>query len=402
MTNTSKITQSPKMRIMFILLITIPFVVLFNVSDCFADNTATRFLDTFTRNTDSWWSILQGYAKQIFLLTLTLEVVLFGARMALQQSQLGEIIGQFVTMLLFAGFIAAVIMNYQEWATKVAITGLKSVAADLTPESADAGSPFALAAKIWEKVSAICSDAGWQQIGKVLILYIMTLIIIIIFALISALYILVTCEFYIVANVGILLIGLGGSKIFKDYAVNAMRYIFSVAIKLFVLQLIINIGFTILSLETVLDATKGAGIKNVSFEAMFFLVGQCILLLALAKSLPETVGGIISGSNVGGGNPLMSAAKSAAGVAVGAGLGAVAAGKAMKAAGSSELSKAAGATGFKGRVGSMAKNLMSGRSESNMAKNPNSATNILKSRANTARTTRLAAEAEEAEKEKQK
>lgn len=382
-----------------ILLIATICLLFFNVTNCFAGNEATTFVDTFVQNTDSWWGILQRYAKTIFLLTLTLEVVIFGARMALQQSQLGEIISQFVMTLLFAGFIAAVIMNYQEWATTVAITGLKGVTTELAPAHADAGSPFALASKVFETVVDIVKDAGWRDTVKVLILYIMTLIVVVIFALISAIYILVTCEFYIVANVGIILIGLGGSKMFKDYAINVMRYVLSVAVKLFVLQLIINIGFTILTLDKV---SNTGTLADVNYQNMFFLIAQCILLLALAKSLPETVGGIISGSHIGGGNPLMSAAKAvggagmkAAGAVAGAGVGAVAAAKVMKAAGSGELAKAAGATGFKARAGLMAKNLMSARGESNMRNNPNSATSILKSRANTARTTRLAKEAAE-------
>lgn len=407
MKNISKAMQNPVMRIMLILLIPSLFVFFWSVSDCFAgDNTATFFLDTFKRNTDSWWSVLQGYAKTIFLLTLTLEVVIFGARMALQQSQLGEIISQFVMTLLFAAFIAAVIMNYQEWATKVALTGLKSISTELTPKSSDAGSSWGLAAYMWETVSTVCKEAGWQQTPKVIILYLLAMILVIAFSLIAALYIIVTCEFYIVANVGILLVGLGGSKLFKDYAINVMRYVLSVGVKLFVLQLIVNIGFTILTLEVAAGATGGKTIKDVDFFSMFLLIGQCIILLALAKSLPETVSGILSGSHISNGNPLASTARSlarnavkAVGVGVGVGAGAAAAGKVLKAAGSSDIAKAAGVTGFKGRVGLMAKNIMNARSQANIAKNPNSMTSILKSQANMARTMNLA---KESNKEKQK
>ena len=114
---------------------------------------------------------------------------------------------------------------------------------------------------------------------------------------------LVVCEFHIVANAGILLIGLGGSKIFKEYAINVMRYILSIAIKLFVLQLIINIGFSILSLADI-KALQGQSIQNITLHQLLVVVLQGIILLALSMSLPQTCAGIISGASIDGGNPL--------------------------------------------------------------------------------------------------
>jgi hypothetical protein len=51
-----------------------------------AANEATGLLDAFVNQTSGWWSILRGYALFLFTLTLTIEVCLFGVRMALQQS----------------------------------------------------------------------------------------------------------------------------------------------------------------------------------------------------------------------------------------------------------------------------------------------------------------------------
>jgi hypothetical protein len=87
----------------------------------------------------------------------------------------------------------------------------------------DAGQPVAMAAAIMEKIMPVMKDAGITDFGEVYLYVSCMLIIMVIFVLISALVILATCEFYIVANIGVLLIGLGGSKIFKDYAVNVMR-----------------------------------------------------------------------------------------------------------------------------------------------------------------------------------
>lgn len=352
-------------------------------------NEAQGIMDKFAGITNSWWGILQKYAKDLFLLTLTLEVVLFGIRMALQQTQLGEIIGQFVMLLLFAGFILAVINNYEDWAKTVALNGLKPVVASLNPggEIIEAGHPFALAAKVWEAVLDSVRGAGLWELPKVLVLEIIAIIICVILALISAIVIIVTCEFYIVANVGVLLIGLGGSIIFKDYAINVMRYILSVAFKLFVLQLIVSIGFTIITMASITQYTS-EGAKMIGFQDLFMILGQAIILLALAKSLPDTCAGILSGSSINGGNTLMGVSKMAGGMALGvatAGAGAaMAAGLSLKSAAS--ITSGQGLSGFH-RAGAMAKTVMNARSQVKMNKSP-TMTNVLKSQANAAKAQR--------------
>lgn len=279
-------------------------------------NIASGLLGRFVSQTDGWWGILRGYALFLFTTTLIIEVCLFGIRMALHQSNIGEIFEQFVMLLLFASFIAAVITNYQEWTTGIAVKGLQPLTGELTGNSVDAGQPVAMAAAIMEKIIPVMEEAGWTDFGEVYLYVSCMLIIMIVFVLISALVILCTCEFYIIANIGVLLIGLGGSKIFKDYAINVMRYILAVAVKLFVLQLIVNIGFAIISLND-LDSSVGNTLDTIKFSDLFFLIGKAIILLALAKSLPDTCAGIINGSAAGGGgNPMSGLVRSAGGMAM--------------------------------------------------------------------------------------
>jgi type IV secretion system protein TrbL len=309
-------------------------------AEALAANEATGLLDSFITQTSGWWGILRGYALTLFTLTLTLEVCLFGVRMALQQSQLHEVMGQFVTLLLFAGFVAAVINNYQEWAAGIAVNGLKPLVGELTGNNVDAGQSFAIAAAIVDKIKGVMEDFGITDIVEALLYVTSMLMIIVVFVLISALIIITTCEFYIVANIGVLLIGLGGSKIFKDYAVNVMRYVLSVAVKLFVMQLVVNIGFAMLSLHD-LDAVK--------FFDLFFLIGKALILLALAKVLPDSCAGIIRSSSIGGGNPLIAAGRSAAAVTMTVASHTIA--KGDPAAGGQ------GAKGFMETAGAMAKNM---------------------------------------------
>lgn len=366
------------------------------------ENIATGLLGKFTSQTDGWWGILRGYALFLFTTTLIVEICLFGVRIALQGSNIAEAFGQFVTLMLFACFIAAVIMNYQEWTTGIAIKGLRPLTGELTGNSVDAGMPLAMAAAVVDKILPVMGNAGITDFGEVYLYVTCMLIILVVFVLISALVILVTCEFYIIANIGILLIGLGGSKIFKDHAINVMRYILAVAFKLFVLQLIVNIGFAIISL-TDLDASVGSTVKSIKFVDLFYLIGKSVILLALAKSLPDTCAGIINGSAIGGGNPLASMARTAGAMAGATAVGAISGGAGYM-AGAARSLKAAHTlakedeevSGFRQTAARMRQGISEAREDAKAAKeqknlesHPESVHNQLVSQINSARAERL-------------
>jgi type IV secretion system protein TrbL len=360
-------------------------------------NIASTLLDRFVAQTDGWWGVLRNYALYLFTITLIIDVCLFGIRVALHQSNIAEILGQFVSLLLFACFIAAVIMNYREWATGIAISGLKPLTGQLTGNAVDAGHPVAMAAAVMEKILPVMEDAGITDFGEVYLYVSCMLIVMVVFVLISALVILTTCEFYVIANVGVLLIGLGGSQIFKDYAVNVMRYILAVALKLFVLQLIVNIGFTIISLND-LDATAGSTIDSIKFVDLFFLIGKAVILLALAKSLPDTCAGIINGAAVGGGNPLASMAQTVGGTTMAAVSGGVGAayGAARGALAAHTIAKEEGASGLGETMGGMARatwnawrDAGAGQAQKALENDPGSIKNQLISTSNAAKARRM-------------
>lgn len=203
--------------------------------------------------------------------------------------------------------------------------------------------------------------------------------IIAVFAIICCRYIIVICEFHIVANAGVLLIGLGGSKIFKEYAISVMRYILSVGIKLFVMQLILNIGFSILSLSDI-QALQGQSIKNIDLFSLVGIIVQAIILLGLAQTLPQTCAGIISGASIDAGNPL----RMIGGAVATKGMSAVTQGgtsivqKAQNIRAANQIASQEGVRGFGNRVQHIRQSLQN----ANMAANSSSVQNQLKSQLN--------------------
>jgi type IV secretion system protein TrbL len=268
---------------------------------------------------------MQDTALFMFKIAVSLEIALFGTRMVLQKSQLVEIVGQFVLELLYMCFIATVIMKYEEWSKIIAITGLQPLAASMSGQKVfDVGTPSALIFKVLDSMAPIIEQASVWDFGMVMLYVVCLGFILAAFALITLKYILTICEFHIVAPVGLVLVGLGGTKIFKDYAINVMKYVLSVGIKLFALTLILNIGFSILTLQddaTIMGATKT--LKGLNITNLVELILQGIVLLGLAQSLPTQVANLVYDGRIEGGNPLGAMAGAVGGYALGKATGGV-------------------------------------------------------------------------------
>ena len=292
------------------------------------------------------------------MLCTTLTIAVFGIKSILYRNNLNEIIGQFTWTVFFCAFIYAVINNYQEWSWDI-INGLKDISSELGTSSFNSDQPIIFGYKMAIAVIDKIKISSISDIAKSLGFIIGALVIIIVFALMTAQIILIKCEAVIVMNAAIIILGLGGAMIFKEYAINVMRYVLAVAFKLFVMQLVVGLGMDFLNNMSITDAT---------FEDIIVLIGVSVVLLALVKSLPDAIAGVINGSHVSSGSALGQAAAAAAGGAIGA-AAAVAGGVMGGAAGAGAVKKAAqaanesGAKGL-GKVGQMAGNLWQAHRES--------------------------------------
>ncbi|MBF0482132.1 MAG: P-type conjugative transfer protein TrbL [Desulfovibrionaceae bacterium] len=314
-----------------------------------------RIVSDFDTVSTSWGSTLQDEAFKLFRLCLILSIVMFGVKAALNRTGLGEIMSQFIMMLLFSCFIAAVIHYYQEWAWNL-ISGLSNLSDKLNASKTNAKTPMAVGLAI---VSLILDKISVWSPGESIAFVVCGLVILVSFALITAQMVFIKCEAMIAMNASVILLGFGGADFLKNYAINVMRYVLSVAFKLFVLQLLLNIGMTFI--------TGVANTTEAKLEDFFVTIGVSIVLLALVKSIPDVCAGIINGSHVSSGAVLGQAAAS---VATGAAAtmagayfgtkGGVQASSAVRTA--AQMANMDGKTGL-GKMAHMASNLYSANKE---------------------------------------
>ena len=264
----------------------------------------SKLVHEFYNKTSTWEPTLKRYALVVFRWLVILEVCFLGIKAALNRDQLGDILKQFVMLLLMAGFFMAVITYYKEWSWNL-INGLGAIGRELTPGGYSSESPFLTGMQL---VKLVLDKLSVWSPGNSIALLIAALVIIVCFALISAQVVFIKCEAMVAMAAAVILVGFGGSAFLKDYAVNAIRYVLAVAFKLFVMQLVLGVGIAFI---------EGFSTSTAELQDIFVVIGASVVLLALVKSLPDVCAGIINGSQVSSGAALTASA-AVGGAAIGA------------------------------------------------------------------------------------
>jgi len=255
-------------------------------------NILQTIVEKFYTKTNAWASVLTGAALSLFRFMIILDFCLLAIRLILKRPALEEVVVEAIKLLFFAGVMLAILKNYKTWSLQI-IKGFQSIGGSLgySPTVIDPShflqSGVELANNVWEQAKFL-DPPSWGMLFAGFILLAC-------FALMAARIIQILCEFYIVMNAGIILLGFGGCGLFKDYAINFMRYAFSVAMKLFVLQLLVGLCFSFVTDMKSIPATlEGAGI----------MIGVAIVMFVLINTIPDIIGGVLQGSNVSTGNAL--------------------------------------------------------------------------------------------------
>jgi len=268
----------------------------------------SRIVDTFYQKSGQFTSIAKKYALQLFGLCATLEIAYLGIRAALGQSEIGETVKNFCISLLAAGLFLAIINNYETWTAQI-INGLKSVAGEMGNLEDAVDRPFKkgleLVSYIWQEIKG---KSFWSEGGLILAMLFSLFIVLFCFCLLTAQVIFIKCEAYVAMAAACILVGLGGTSFFRDYAINVCKYVVSVAFKLMTMQLLIGIGFTFIE-----EVTRG----EADLSSCVVIVGVSIVLLSLVKTMPDTIGGIITGSHIGNGGGLLQTARGVGASALG-------------------------------------------------------------------------------------
>ncbi|OOV93546.1 P-type conjugative transfer protein TrbL [Pseudomonas sp. MF4836] len=295
-----------------------------------------------------WSPRLQGYALKLLASLALIQLVWTFMPLVMKQADLGEVVGELIRFFMVIGFFYAVIEHSVPWATAV-VDSFREAAGTASGlgRALQPGDMFAVAVNFSR---TIVEGISLFSPGKAVLIALVGCLVLLCFAFIAAFMFVTLVESYVIINASVLFFGFGGSQWTRDFAIAPLRFVVAVGAKLFVLTLIVGIIVT--------SAKSWLAAYTNDEASLMTLAGLALVCAYLTKTIPELIGGMISGTSMGGGSTIGGmAAAGAAGAAAAvatiatAGAAAPAAAGALGAAGGG--ASAVGAAGSGGLAGSI-------------------------------------------------
>ena len=280
------------------------------------NNFFDRLIRLYANGTQGWEATLQRYALSLFWILAGLEFSWSAIKLALKGADLSEFLAELFNRVLYIGFFFTLLTHSAQWSHAI-VDSFRQAGA--TASAAVGGTTGLAPSNIFDTgmqiLQRISSSMSIYDPGDSIILALSAIVILIGFALITALLVIALVESYCVISAGVILMGFGGSHWTNEFAINTIRYAVSVGAKLFMVQLIIGLGQQILN-----DWSAQAQSGNWDLDDALTIAAASIVFLAITKVIPEMVQGLINGSSLSTGSPITALAAGTAG-AIGAAAG---------------------------------------------------------------------------------
>ncbi len=298
------------------------------------DNALNEIVDAYRSASSAWEPTIRNYAYRLFWLLVAIDFSWGAIKLALEKSEFESFWAFVVNRVMTIGFFLALISFGSSWSKTIIdsmreLAGYAGGASVVNPSQVlDQGLNVA--------VTMINQASGVLQPVDTMIAGLLGIIILIIYALIAAELIFVLVSMWVILYAGIIMLAFGGSEWTRSYAINYYKTILAVAVKLFVLQLLVALG------QTIIQGWASTMSVDPAFEEMFVIAGGVLVLYVLVKGIGGLVESLINGhgaASASGSSAIVAAA--AAGAAAVGGMAAAGAGAAQNTAGSYQAVSAA-------------------------------------------------------------
>lgn len=314
----------------------------------------TGLAHQFSTTTQPWMTTALHYAQGLFFALVAIEIAWSAITYVLQKDSLPDFVASLLLKILGVGFFFIVLQPQYGpvWIGDIISSFSQAGSAisgqvQLTPS--DPSSVFNCGTDIANAMLESTSENQGMTLGNllpmieiVLTSMICALGVVLAFAIIAGQLLITLVESYIVIGAGVFMLGFTGSRWTLVFGEKYVGYAVSIGIKLFMLELIVGLGFD-------LGQQWGSLFANgiAPPETYIEVVGAALVFGFLAWQIPSLAASLMNGAPRMTLGSFVSTAGAVAvgGVIVGSGVGALAAGATTLAGGSSETMRAAGDVG---------------------------------------------------------
>lgn len=258
-------------------------------------------VDTYRDSIVGWEPKLEALALGTFKILATAGFAWAIIKQVFNRADFSSILSTVLNQVFFIGFWYFILTSTSTWGAQI-INSCLQAAGDATGVSVmHPGDIF---------------NAGWTLTGKMLSkkfgwdvvlglgLIITGVIIMFVFALMTASMILTLIDVYIVIAAGVLILSFSGIVFTVDIAMSMLRSTLAAGMKLFTQVCIVALGMNIVT--NAIDAFDPEA--DVNFQTLAGIIGTAVVLLVVAHFSPRRVEAIVASAQIAGGGELFGTA----------------------------------------------------------------------------------------------
>jgi type IV secretion system protein TrbL len=274
----------------------------------------------FRDSTQEWEPIIQSLTMGLFWGLVTISFAWSSCQLLLKGAGLVDVIADLTTRVMTVG-VAVWLITSAPYLGRVLIESFQEIGQRLAPEFV-AFSPANVVEMGINLVLMTIKKSSFIDIGLSLMLFVCAIIILICYILIALEMTVLIVTSYVTVSGGIVMMGFLGSEWTKDNAMNYFTAVLGVAVRMFVMQLILILGYGFIK--------KWTNQMTNSSQDLDYLVLLAIAMVfyGMIREIPNIAASLASGRFTMTGGGLAAAVTGAAGLAAGAALAATGVGAA--------------------------------------------------------------------------
>ena len=276
------------------------FVIVPESQALVTNNFLDSVVSTYQSKTAAWEDILRNYALGLFWILAGIEFLWNSIKLAIRGADISEFFAELLNRIMYIGFFLTLLLNSSAWSTAIVNSFRQAGSAAVASAGGTGGiAPSNVMDAGWQILQQVVASMNLWNPGDSLLIGLAAIIILIAFALTTALLIMALVESYFVISSGVILMGFGGSQWTNQFAINTIRYAVSVGAKLFMVQLVIGLGQTILQ-----DWAAQLQAGPFRIDDVLMIAAASIVFFAITKTIPDMVQALLNGSSLATGGGL--------------------------------------------------------------------------------------------------
>lgn len=282
-------------------------------ADVQQDNTLDTIIATFKAQTTAWEPIIYDLTLSLFWGLVVISFTWTFIQMVLKDGVgLVDVIAELTRRVLLIGFSIWMMQNAPDLA-RTLIKSFTEIGTRISGGAVNFSPSNVL--ELGMNIMAIAwEESSLTDVGGSLAMILASLVIIVCFAIMAMDMTIVIVSGFVIVSGGIVAMGFLGSDWTRDNAINYFTAVLGVAFKMFVMQLIFVMGYSIIQDW---GASISSGSENTDYLA---LLGVCIVFAGLMREIPQIASSLASGRFTMAGGGIQAAGKTIGSAAAGAAL----------------------------------------------------------------------------------